>query len=115
MVNLNITVIQGNKDGSDSMISLDVLKREDASDLEYKIVKALEEYMFKMVSELPMLKLGKTRELLREEYNEEKCSVKDLKGNHCPKKVVTYIDRDGKKLPLCRKCYNNVMEESYGC
>jgi hypothetical protein len=69
MVNLNITVIQGNEEGTDSMISLDVLKREDATDKEYKIVKALETYMFDMVKALPTVKLKKTRDLLTEDYN----------------------------------------------
>ncbi len=69
MVNLNITVIQGNEDGTDSFISLDVLEREDATNIEYKIVKALEDYMFKMVESLPQIKLGETRKLLGEPYN----------------------------------------------
>ena len=45
----------------------------------------------------------------------EVCSVTDSKGNHCPREVVTYINRDGKSLPLCRKCYNNVMKGAYEC
>jgi len=53
--------------------------------------------------------------LSNNKYGEEKCSVQDVYGNNCPEKVATYIDRDGVKLPLCRKCYNNVMMGSYGC
>ncbi len=74
MVNLNTSLHQGDKDGKNSYLSLDVLNREDATQMEYKLIKALEKHMFDVVKAMPQFDLKDTKTLHMMEYNKEESS-----------------------------------------
>lgn len=71
MVNLTISVHQGNEDGSSSCVAIDVLKREDATALESKIIKHLEDYVWEMIKTIPNFKIKESRVLQEMPFNEE--------------------------------------------
>ena len=54
--------------------------------------------------------------LFRQEYLGnfvEQCSVRDNKGNHCPEVPAHYIERNGERVGLCERCFQNYQNGAF--
>lgn len=45
---------------------------------------------------------------------EAECSVKDVKGNHCPEKPNHFFKRNDEDIALCQRCYDAYVFGAYG-